>query len=79
MRCPRKTKEQNQEHPPLPKKKRVDAQGNDKRRFFIKSGNATMMLANGLTKNACDILENKIATIVNDLGGKLTCTFIKFK
>ena len=72
-------KEQNQQHPTLPKRKRVDAQGNDKRRVFVKSGNATMMLAKGLTKNACDILENKILDTINALGGDCTCYFIKWK
>ena len=72
-------REQNQNHPPLPKKKRVDVQGNDKRRVFVKSGNATMMLAKGLTKNACDILESKIVNAIKDLGGECTCSFIKWK
>lgn len=72
-------REQNQNHLPLPKKKRVDVQGNDKRRVFVKSGNATMMLAKGLTKNACDILESKIVNAIKDLGGECTCSFIKWK
>ena len=72
-------KESNQQHPPLPKKKRVDAQGNDKRRFFVRSGNATLMLAKGLTKEACDILANKISNFVEDLGGEVTCDFVKWK
>lgn len=70
---------QNQNNPPLPKKKRVDVQGNDKRRVFVKSGNATMMLAKGLTKNACDILESKVVNAIKDLGGECTCSFIKWK
>lgn len=72
-------KEQNQQHPTLPKKKRMDVQGNDKRRVFVKSGNATMMLAKGLTKNACDILESKIVNAIKDLGGECTCGFLKWK
>ena len=72
-------KETNQNHPPLPKKKRVDVQGNDKRRVFVKSGNATMMLAKGLNKNACDILETKIVDTIKALGGECTCSFLKFK
>ena len=72
-------KEVNQNHPPLPKKKRVDVQGNDKRRVFVKSGNATMMLAKGLTKNACDILETKILDTIDALGGECTCGFLKWK
>lgn len=73
------TNKQNQLHPPLPKQKRVDAQGNDRRRFFVKSGNATLMLAKGLTKNACDILESKIVNAIKDLGGECTCSFLGFK
>ena len=72
-------RERNQNLPPLPKKKRVDVKGNDKRRVFVKSGNATMMLAKGLTKNACDILESKIVNAIKDLGGECTCSFIKWK
>lgn len=72
-------KEMNQNHPTLPKKKRMDVQGNDKRRVFVKSGNATMMLAKGLTKNACDILESKIVNAIKDLGGECTCSFLKWK
>ena len=72
-------KEMNQNHPTLPKKKRMDVQGNDKRRVFVKSGNATMMLAKGLSKNACDILESKIVNAIKDLGGECTCSFIRFK
>ncbi len=72
-------REQNQQHPQLSKKKRVDAQGNDKRRFFVESGNATLMIAKGLTKPACDILASKIVNAIEDLGGKCTCNFVKFK
>lgn len=57
----------------------MDVQGNDKRRVFVKSGNATMMLAKGLTKNACDILESKIVNTIKDLGGECTCGFLKWK
>jgi hypothetical protein len=72
-------KEANQQHPTPPKKRRVDAKGNDKRRVFVKSGNATMMLAKGLTKNACDILETKILDTIDALGGECTCFFLKWK
>ena len=43
------TKTINQQHPPLPKKKRVDSVGNDRRRFIVKSGNATLIIASGIT------------------------------
>ena len=65
----------NQRHPPLPKKKRVDAQGNDRRRFIVKSGNATLIIASGLTKEACDVLESTIKGSITNLGGKCECNF----
>lgn len=66
----------NQQHNPLPKKKRVDAAGNDRRRIFAKSGNATLLLAKGLTSNACDVLTANIIDSIRDLGGTLECTFL---
>ena len=71
--------EKNQQNPPRPKKKRVDNKGNDHRRVFVKSGTATMMLADGLTSNACDILMIKIEESIKSLGGNLRCSFLKIK
>lgn len=68
----------NQEHPPLPKKKRVDAQGNNRRRFAAKSGNATLVLAKGLTDNACKALEDGLRASVAKLGGNIECNFVTF-
>lgn len=65
----------NQQNPPLPKKKRVDSAGNDRRRFIAKSGNATLILASGLTKNACDVLEAHIRGSITNLGGTCECSF----
>jgi hypothetical protein len=65
----------NQQNPPLPKRKRVDSQGNDRRRFIAKSGNATLILASGLTKSACEVLEAHIKGSIQNLGGKCECTF----
>ena len=72
-------KEQNQQHPPLLKKKRVDAQGNDRRRLFAKSGNATLQIAYGLTQEACDVLVQSIEQSIKNLGGVCSCTWVKFK
>lgn len=69
------TNYQNQQNPPLPKKKRVDSAGNDRRRFIVKSGGATLILASNLTKNACDVLEAHIRGSIENLGGKCECTF----
>jgi hypothetical protein len=72
-------KEQNQQHPPLPKRKRVDAQGNDRRRLFAKSGTATLQIAYGLTQEACDVLVQSIEQSIKNLGGICSCTWVKFK
>ena len=66
----------NQQNPPLPKKKRVDSAGNDRRRFVAKSGNATLHLASGLTQNACEILEAHIRGSITNLGGTCECSFL---
>jgi hypothetical protein len=61
---------QNQVHPPLPKKKRVDEQGNDKRRLWLKDGKTTMPFVEGLTESACKVLINTINTSLVSLGSK---------
>ena len=67
---------QNQQNPPSSKKKRVDSQGNDRRKLFAKSGNATLCIASGLTKNGCEVLEAHILGCIENLGGKSECSFI---
>lgn len=66
-----KVKKQNQLRPPLPKKKRVDVAGNDKRKVYFKSGNSTMLLAKGLTENGAKVVQNVLENILTDLGTKL--------
>lgn len=66
----------NQQNPPRHKKARVDAQGNNRKRLFAKSGNATLCIASGLTKNACEVLEATIKGSTTNLGGKSECSFI---
>lgn len=66
---------QNQQNPPLPKRKRVDAQGNDRRRFIAKDGGTTMILVEGLTENGCKVLENSFRNTVERLGGKVKVNF----
>lgn len=68
-------KTRNQQNPPLPQRKRVDAQGNDRRRLIVKSGNATLIIASGLTKQACDVLEATIRGSITNLGGTCECSF----
>ena len=55
----------NQQNPPRPKKARVDS-----------NGNATLCIASGLTKNACEVLEAHIMGGIENLGGKSECSFI---
>lgn len=42
----------NQQNPPLPKRKRVDTQGNDRRRLIMKDHGSSMIVAKGATE-AC--------------------------
>ena len=65
----------NQQNPPRPKRVRVDKNGNDRKRFYAKSGNATLCIASGLTKNACEVLEAHIKGSVRNLGGEMECSF----
>lgn len=74
----RNLKRQNQIHPPLPKKKRVDAVGNDRGRMFYKDGNSTMLLCR-CTENASKVIANTIANICDDLNVKLQGNFIYTK
>ena len=63
-------KTQNQVHPPLPKKKRVDERGNDTRRMWLRDGKTTMPFVEGLTSEGCKVLINAINTTLVSLGGK---------
>lgn len=69
---------QNQQHPPLPKKNRVDAQGNDKKRIYFKSGNSSMLFCKGLTENGYKALVSSLNDLMSKLGtkleGNLICT-----
>lgn len=66
----------NQQHSPLPKKKRVDSKGNDSRRLFVKSGTATLLLAKLPSENAAEIAKSNIPKIIENLGGEIQCTFL---
>lgn len=58
----------NQVHSPLPKKKRVDEQGNDRRRLWLKEGSATMLITKDLTENGCKALIHVINSTLIKLG-----------
>ena len=68
----------NQEHPPLPKKKRVDSCGNDRKRVYFKSGNSSMLFCKGITENGYKALVSSLNDIATKLGthieGTLICT-----
>lgn len=69
----------NQQNPPLPKKKRVDSQGNDKRRVFAKSGTATLLLVSGMTENSAKAFIESFKTNAERLGGKVECNFLMIR
>lgn len=69
-------KKANQPHPPLPKKKRVDALGNDKRRLWLKDGNSTMLFASGLTENACKVVIESVNSTLDKLSTKTKPKFL---
>lgn len=65
-------REQNQQHPPQSKQKRVDAQGNDRRRLIVKDHGASTIIAEGCTKNCYDIAWNRFVSTIVEGGGKIT-------
>lgn len=66
---------QNQIHPPLPKKKRVDDKGNSRVRVIAKDGGASMIVVENLTENAAEVFINKISETITKLGGKQKTSF----
>ena len=71
-------KKQNQLNPPLPKKKRVDKLGNDRRRLWLKAGNSTMLVCKSVTENAAKVISESLEDLCKKLGtkleGNLICT-----
>lgn len=66
----------NQEHPPLPKKKRMDAQGNNRKRMFFKKGDASMLFCKGITEEAARAFENSMRDTAKKLGVMIEGNFI---
>ena len=62
---------QNQQNPPLPKKKRVDSQGNDRRRFIVIDGGATMIIAKGATASCYKCAWENFKNIIEKGGGEV--------
>ena len=65
-----KLRKLNQQNPP---KNNVDKKGNVKKRIFVKSGTATMLLVSGMTDNACVVFIDTLLKNIEKLGGKLEC------
>lgn len=70
------TRTVNQRNPPLPKRKRVDSQGNDHYRLYAKDSGTTMLIAKGATNNAFNAFINSVEDNANRLGFKLEVKFI---
>lgn len=66
----------NQLHNPRPKKHCIDKLGNDRNRLWLKSGNCTMLLTQGITKSAAKVLEMKVRSFTQALGLKIEPTFL---
>jgi len=63
-------KSQNQVHPPK-KGPLQDKEGNSRYRLFFKSGNSTMLFAQGLTRPAIKALTTQIDNIIQKLDSKI--------
>ena len=63
----------NQLHLP---RKRVDKEGNIRKRIYIKSGNSTMLLAKDVTENAALAFDTACRNYASRLGIKLQCKLI---
>lgn len=56
--------------------KKVDAQGNSRKKVFLKSGTSTMLFCSGLTKPAAEYLMKRVQTLLKTLGTNLEGKFI---
>lgn len=70
-----RNKTQNQQNPPLPKKKRVDSKGNSFVRIIAIDHGASIILCEHITENAASILINEFSQSISKLGGKQKVTF----
>ena len=62
----------NQVNPPLPKKKRVDSQGNNRVRFAVKTGTSTTIIAKGATENCFKAAWSRFVRDIEAGGGEVT-------
>ena len=63
-------KSQNQVHPHK-KGPTQDKEGNSRYRLFFKSGNSTMLFAQGLTRSSIKVLTSQIDNTISKLGSKI--------
>lgn len=66
-----KIKTQNQQNPPLSKKKRVDSMGNDARRVYVRSGTGSIAEAIFPNENAAKAYIEQDRINIKNLGGKV--------
>lgn len=62
---------QNQQNPPLPKRKRSDGKGNSYVRVIVKDGGGSQIICKHLTENGAKAFINGISDLANKLGGTL--------
>ena len=67
----------NQQHPPSSKQKRVDAQGNDRKKLMTKlktkNSSATMIIASGATEACYNHAWAKFVSVIEAGGGHVVC------
>lgn len=68
---PMRNNKQNQQNPPLPKRKRVDAQGNDRRRLIVKDHGSSMIVAEGATEACYNHAWSLFKSAIENGGGKV--------
>lgn len=63
---------QNQQNPPLPERKRVDAQGNNRKQLIVKDRGASIIIAKGATKECYACAWARFVKDIERGGGKVT-------
>ena len=72
-------KVKNQVCPPTSKKKRMDAQGNDRRRLGARTGTATTIIAEGATENCYKTAWARFVKDIEAGGGKVKVQDVVFR
>ena len=69
MKTNGRVKTQNQQNPPLPKKKRVDSKGNSYVRIIAREGGSSHIICEHLTENAAKAFVEGLKDLAEKLGG----------